>query len=93
MSSHARDCAKAIAIGLSVVFVPAAALEGLSYLLWWNEGINGTAWARPPFALGFLPTALWFVPVVMVVAVLVTFFSGDARGSSPPEKVESKPMV
>jgi len=84
MSSHARYSAKVTAIGLAVAFVPAAALEGLNFLMWWNEGVNGTAWARPPFALGFLPSALWLLPIVVVVAVLVTFFSGDVPGSKPP---------
>ncbi|MET4581584.1 hypothetical protein ABIE21_001074 [Conyzicola nivalis] len=83
MSLHARHCAKVTAIGLGVVFVPAAALEGLNYLAWVNEGVNGTAWARTPFALGFLPSALWLLPVVLVVAVLVAFFSGDVPGSKP----------
>ena len=92
MSSHAGYFAKVIAVGLSVLFVPAAALEGLNYLLWWNEGVNGTAWARPPFALGFLPSALWLLPVVIVLAVLVTFFSGDVPGSRPPVE-DSGPLA
>ena len=93
MSPHARYCAKVTAIGLAVVFIPAVALEGLNYLLWWNEGVNGTAWARPPFALGFLPSALWLLPVVLVVAVLVTFFSGDVPGSKPPAEESGEPLA
>ena len=93
MSSHARYSAKVTAIALAVVFVPAASLEGLNYLLWWNEGVNGTAWARPPFALGFLPSASWLLPIVVVVAVLVTFFSGDVPGSGPPAEEASEPSA
>ena len=61
--------------------------------MWLNEGLNGTAWARPPFALGFLPAALWLAPVVLVVAVLVIFFSGDVPGSMPPAKDVNKPSA
>jgi len=92
MSPHARYCAKVIAVGLAALFVPAAALEGFFYLVWLNEGVNGTAWARGPFALGFLPAALWLTPLVLVVAVLAIFFSGDVPGSKPSGK-ESEPSA
>ena len=81
MSKGWGYAAKVSLIALSVLVVPAAALEGFFYLLWWNEGVNGTAAARAPFAWAILPTALWLTPVVATVVILVIFFSGDVDGS------------
>jgi hypothetical protein len=68
-------------IGLAVILVPAALLDGLYFLIWWNEGINGTAWARGPYELAALPVALWLTPVLATVVILVVFFSGKVEGS------------
>ncbi|GAB2462049.1 hypothetical protein HD599_000965 [Conyzicola lurida] len=70
---------KVTLIALAVIFVPAALLDGWWYLVWADEGVRG------PFRLGFLPAALWFLPVVATVAILVTFFSGDVPGSERPD--------
>jgi len=36
---------------------------------------------------------LWLLPLVLVVAVLVTFFSGDVPGSKPPAEEASEPSA
>jgi len=81
MAGRWRNSIRVTAIGLAVILVPAAVLDGLNFLMWWNEGINGTAWARGPYELAALPAGLWLTPVLATVVILVVFFSGEVEGS------------